>query len=368
MDPPTTPFQGSDGKYHVAYDLILNDASKIPATIQQVDVVDANQLSNVITSYSGAELLKRMRGLFGYPDKVGDTVIPPSGGRIVYIDYQTDTPNQMPPVVAHRIKFEGGIGPAAKGPTPIEYTLAPYSLSSGPLRVISPPLKGKNWVAFNGCCLPETAHRVSDAPIDGSVSNAQRFAIDWKRFNDQGALITGDPTKNENWVDYGSEIMAVGDGTVVKTLDTEEANAPGILPSDDPVRQSQITIENVDGNHIIIDLGGGVYAFYAHLIKGTLMVKPGDKVKSGQVIAKLGNTGNSNASHLHFHLMNGVGLGSSGIPYLINSFDYNGQVPLPVFENADQYYSGDWGSGRLPAPQPRTNQLPMNLAIVNFPG
>ena len=88
----------------------------------------------------------------------------------------------------------------------------------------------------------------------------------------------------------------------------------------------KITVETVDGNHIVQDIGGGAYAFYAHLQKGSLLVKPGDKVTKGQVIAKLGNTGNANASHMHFHLMNGPSvLGSDGLPYVIDRFAYDGQ-------------------------------------------
>ena len=77
----------------------------------------------------------------------------------------------------------------------------------------------------------------------------------------------------------------------------------------------KLTVKNVDGNHIVLKIGDNAYAFYAHLLKGTLLVKVGDRVRKGQVIARLGNTGNANASHLHFHVMNGPSvLGSSGDP------------------------------------------------------
>lgn len=52
-------------------------------------------------------------------------------------------------------------------------------------------------------------------------------------------------------------------------------------------------IDNVDGNHVVLDLGGGRYAFYAHLRKGSVAVHPGDRVRRGQVLAKVGNTGNT---------------------------------------------------------------------------
>jgi murein DD-endopeptidase MepM/ murein hydrolase activator NlpD len=255
-------------------------------------------------------------------------------------------------------------------PVPADYTVTPYSISaSGPI-TIAPPLKGKNWVALNGCCEPGWPHRSTPLALNGNLVGGQLFAIDWKKTNNQGAFYTGDKTKNESYVDYGSEIIAVADGTVTTTLDGQEANAPGVLPADDPVLGPKLTVENVDGNHVVLDIGNGAYAFYAHLIKGSLLVKAGDKVRKGQPIAKLGNTGNANASHLHFHVMNGPSvLGNSGIPYVLDSFEYKGQISAQQMANADDYLTGDFfGPGRLATPEPHKNQLPMAWSIVNFPG
>jgi murein DD-endopeptidase MepM/ murein hydrolase activator NlpD len=235
--------------------------------------------------------------------------------------------------------------------------------------VISPPLRGKNWVALNGCCDPGWAHRDAILPVNMKLNNSQRFAIDWKRTNDQGEFYTGDKTHNESYVDYGSPVYAVADGTVTSTLDNVDANAQGILPAADPVLAAKLTVENIDGNHIILDIGGGVYAMYAHFIKGSLLVKPGDKVKKGQEIAKLGNTGNANAPHLHFQLMNGPSLlEADGVPYVLDNFGYQGRVAQATMWNADNYLSGSFfGPDRLPTAQPRANELPLLLAIVNFP-
>jgi murein DD-endopeptidase MepM/ murein hydrolase activator NlpD len=126
----------------------------------------------------------------------------------------------------------------------------------------------------------------------------------------------------------------------------------------------------VDGNHIVLSIGQGAYAFYAHLLKGSLLVKVGDTVHRGQVIARLGNTGNANASHLHFHVMNGPSvLGSSGIPYVLDSFQYQGQISPKQLAASDDFLTGAFfGPGRLATPQPRMDQLPSAWAIVNFPG
>jgi len=99
-----------------------------------------------------------------------------------------------------------------------------------------------------------------------------------------------------------------------------------VLPAGDPVKRQSLNIRTADGNYIILNLGNGMYANYAHLQKGTLKVEPGDKVKKGDVIALLGNTGNSNASHMHFHVMDGPSpFASNGLPYVIDSFEYGGR-------------------------------------------
>jgi hypothetical protein len=234
--------------------------------------------------------------------------------------------------------------------------------------VIGPPVRGDRWVAVNGCCVPGFPHRTSLATFNGLLVNAQRFAIDWKQLDADGRFYTGDKSRNESYVDYGAPVYAVADGTIVSTLDRVDPGTPGVLPADDPVLGPQLTVETVDGNNIVEDIGGGAYGFYAHLLKGTLVVKPGDRVTKGQMIAKLGNTGNSSVSHMHFHLMNGPSvLGSDGLPYVLDRFSYAGAVPTQAVLDADDNLSGQFLQGRLPQPEPRTDQLPMGLAIVDFP-
>ena len=91
------------------------------------------------------------------------------------------------------------------------------------------------------------------------------------------------------------------------------------------------------------------------LQKGSVTVKPGSKVKRGQVIGKLGNTGNTSAPHLHFHIMTGPSvLGSDGVPYVIGRFSFADQVSVDQF-NATTTLTGFWGQGRLNQPSPRTD-------------
>lgn len=371
---PPLPFRGTDGKVHVAYDLQLTNATKQPASLDRLDVVDGADPSRVLASFTGKALVdpgcpygdcNRLRGLPSV--NVETNVIPPQETRVVFIDFTFDTLEDVPASLLHHLTGTGVASPAFGAAGPIDYLTTPIAFSTRPVPVIAPPLRGEHWVALNGCCEPGFPHRSSILAANGKLNNSQRFAIDWKRVNDAGEFYTGDKDSNESYVDYGAEILAVGDGTVVSILDGMAANAPGTLPAHDPELAKTLTVENVDGNHVVLDLGGGVYAMYAHMIAGSLTVQVGDQVKEGQVIGKLGNTGNANASHLHFQLMDGPSLlGADSLPYEIKGFDYSGQVSPDLVMAADDYMSGTFLGGLLPKPEARTRQLPLNLAIVDF--
>jgi len=83
-------------------------------------------------------------------------------------------------------------------------------------------------------------------------------------------------------------------------------------------------------------------------------------------LGKLGNTGNTSAPHLHFHIMNRPSpMAADGIPYVIDAFDFSGQIDIAAFEAAPAL-AGDWGKGRIAKPEPRQRQFPLNLNIINF--
>ena len=371
---PPLPFRGTDGRYHVAYDLQLTNATQVPASLDAIDVVDAADPTRIVASFSGTALIdptctfgdcNRLRNLpAGYLDTA---TVPPQESRAVFIDFAVDSLDQMPDALLHRIAGTGAVSPAFGAPGPIEYLTTPLAFSTRTVPVIAPPVRGDNWIALNGCCEPGFPHRSSLMSVNGKLNNSQRFAIDWKRTDDEGEFYAGDKTRNESYIDYGADILAVADGTVVSVLDGMAANAPGVLPAHDPALAAKLTVENVDGNHVVLDLGDGVYAMYAHMISGSITVKPGDTVTVGQVLGHLGNTGNANASHLHFQLMDGPSLlNADSLPYELTSFDYDGQVSPQSIADADDYLSGTFLAGALPKAQARTNQLPLNLAIIDF--
>ena len=119
-------------------------------------------------------------------------------------------------------------------------------------------------------------------------AHRQRFAIDFVQLREDGRTFTGDQKDNKNYRCYGAEALAVADGVVVAVKDGIPENVPGANS-----RAVPITLETVGGNHVILDVGNGRFAFYAHLQPGSLRVKLGGKVRRGQVLGLVGNSGNS---------------------------------------------------------------------------
>ncbi|MGH7829218.1 MAG: M23 family metallopeptidase, partial [Candidatus Binatia bacterium] len=121
-----------------------------------------------------------------------------------------------------------------------------------------------------------------------------------------------------------------------------------------------INLETIGGNYLVIDIGGGLYAFYAHLIPGSLKVKLGDTVEPGQVLAALGNTGNSSEPHLHFHLIDNANpLAGQGQPYALSRFT---RLKADMKLDAE----GDIAQLKITGKEPVEKELLMNLEIVEF--
>ena len=153
---------------------------------------------------------------------------------------------------------------------------------------------------------------------------------------------------------------AVADGTVVNLYDRAPEQVPGA-----PARG--ITPEDVGGNMLVLDIGGGNFAFFAHLQPGSLRVGLGDRVARGDVIALLGNSGNTDAPHLHFHVMDGASpLDANGRPYVFTRFAVRGT--LDEASGEAMFAAGKPGivqPSRLDGPH--AGQLPLNDDVVDFP-
>lgn len=162
------------------------------------------------------------------------------------------------------------------------------------------PFDGEWHVFWGGRTIEENYH---------AIDRAQRFAVDFLVMED-GASHAGDPAVLENYHCWGRPILAPAAGTV--------ARAVGDLP-DQPIGSSDPL--NPAGNHVVLDLGNGEFAFLAHLRSGSLRIAEGDTVEPGDALGLCGNSGNTSEPHLHFHLQTTADLtDGEGLPAQFRSY------------------------------------------------
>lgn len=125
-----------------------------------------------------------------------------------------------------------------------------------------------------------------------------------------------------SYYSYGKPVLAVADGRVAAASDGLPENVPGHGDTFHPA--VPITLETVAGNTITLDLGGGQFAYYLHLQPGSLRVKAGDRVRRGQMLARIGASGDAREPHLHFAVTTSSKLlAGEGVPYLIDRYRSN---------------------------------------------
>ncbi len=325
----------------LTYEVHLTNFERTPFTWTRLDVQDA-ATGEVIATLGDSALQRDLSrpGLGAVPFAQRATINP--GLRAILFVSLPMPHGPQPAALRHvlTITDTAGTRTLVMAPVPVHATVA----------VIGPPFRGGPWFAANG---PSTGsgHRRALIPIAGVPAIAQRFAIDWVKVDPAGHTHQGDSLDNARYYAEDADVMAVADGIVRVTKDGIPENVPGLNS-----RAVPITLETVGGNHVILDIGAGRYAFYAHLRPGSLRVKVGDRVKKGQVIAKLGNSGNSTEPHLHFHMMDGTSpLGGQGIPYVFERAEFVGTCRLEAGKCS-------WAKGEV-----RTRVMPVDGDVVRFP-
>jgi murein DD-endopeptidase len=341
------------GRQHLAYELHVTNFRLFDVVLKRLEIIDAGRDSRV-AQFGEAEL-PVLLGRVGARVEGAERLTIPAGGRTIAFLWLPLPEGQMPAKVQHRIELDL-VRPS--GPERTVVTDAGYAVRNEQPIVLDPPLSGGPWVALYDPLLMG-GHRTAVYTLDGRARIPARFAIDWVKLADDATRARGDANDIRNWHGYGAEVLAVADGVVFEAIDD--------MPEDTELSKAAqpIPLENASGNYVALDLGNGRYAFYEHLKHGSIKVKRGDRVKRGQVLGLLGNSGSSSSGpHLHFHIGDaGAELAAEGLPYIFRSFEV-----LGVYDAIDTFMTGErWKPAPSTGAGKRSMELPAANAVVVFP-
>lgn len=316
---PPTPVV-AEGKRVLAYELQITNFDVVPLTLQRIDV--AGQ------SFSGDDL-KHLLGPVGAPTDMLDHI--ESGRRVIVFMWLTlPLDAAVPRTLHHHLTFD-------QSSIDIDVPVLDASVP-----VLRPPFIDGEWVVGNGPS-NTSVHRRSVTALNGRTYVGQRFAIDWLLIGKNGDTTHDGRATNENYWGFGYPVRAMASGEVTEVVDDYEDHAPGKLPP--------VSLANIGGNHVIIRIGPHQYVLYAHLQQHSIRVHLHQHVRAGEVIAKLGNSGNTTGPHLHTEVMDdNAMLGAEGIPFLLDHFRFLG-------------YGKDFEETHHPD-EPRSRTMPVDDEVI----
>jgi len=356
------PVRGTDGRFHIAYELMLTNTVQFPLDVKRVEVRDA-KTRRLLLSLKGRALSSRMNSVAGATTGVkppDTTLLAPSGSAVVWLDVRVRRRADLPSDLDHRV-VAASIPPPGEQSIRFPSRIGRVSLRNSEPVELSPPARGGIWVADEGCCDKDTHHRRGLLVVNGNELVLQRFAIDWMRLDRKHRAWVGDPARLSSYRSYGQRLIAVAAGKVVVARD----EFPDQPPPNNPTPPS---VPDLPGNHVVLRVAPGVFVTYAHMVPDSVRVHVGDHVRRGQAVGRLGNSGNSATPHLHLQVQVTRNFLSDGLPFVFRSFRFLGQITEPFSdENLGLRPTGKLPFARASRPGPRHREMPLSQNVVRFP-
>ena len=363
---PIYPVKGTDGRVHLVYEINVRNDSRYLLDLATIDTVDAvtGQPTgrNQAISADGQDVTGKLRPFaLANPTQTSadfSQQLGPGQGGVVYVDLTYDAVSEVPQCLKHRVT----VSIQKTGGKPQTYTTEDEctQVSREKALEIQAPLEGDGWLNVNGSGPNLSPHRYSTQATNGMLRSPEHFAIDFIKLNYEGKFYSGDQTDNASYFGYGLNVRSATRGRVVDMQNGMPDQIPEQLVP--PPEISQFA-----GNYVIVEISPRHYALYAHLAPGSVRVKQGDPVRIGQILGKLGNSGNSDGPHLHFQIMDSASpFNTHGLPFVFKRIDYQGHLkgaPAPAIDSLLQGMGADIDANEATA---RTLQMPLTLDIIRF--
>jgi hypothetical protein len=218
---------------------------------------------------------------------------------------------------------------------------------------VRPPVAGR-WLAVNS-----PANKI---PSHGLHAYGQTYAIDLVHEPEGGArpgFVWLRPLARppRDFPGFGQPVFAPADALVVRVHDRERdhwsrTSAPALLylVAEGAVREL-LGPSRILGNHVVLDLGGGVYAALAHLRRRSTRVRAGQRVAAGEQLAECGNSGNTTEPHVHFQLMDHRGVAvAAGLPFRFDRFEVDRERRDGVPRNQEPFVAAIGTETAAPRP------------------
>lgn len=347
------PFTASDGRVHLVYELWMMNFSSGDVAVEKVEVTGDGA---VLQTLDAAAVSTRLQPA---GSREPAETISRGTQALLFVDVALEAGRAIPKQLSHRISMKASAAPP--GMQEMTESGGTAEVDRRKVVVIGPPLRGDRYVSADSCCA-SSRHRRAALPVNGRVWLAQRFAVDWEQLDASGRIYSGPSADLKSYTIFGQQALAVAEAVVSSTTDGQPEQAPGKYPAN-------ISLNEADGNSVILDLGGGSFAMYAHLQPGSIRVHRGDRVSRGQVLALVGNTGNSLAPHLHFQVMDGpASLAGNGLPYEIDEFALTGKTPgTKAFDEAEEKGTSLAVAAVSPA-MVVMDAFPLDQLVISFAG
>jgi hypothetical protein len=162
-----------------------------------------------------------------------------------------------------------------------------------------------NGVPSHGSALFGTAYAIDFVPVDEAGRTAP-FSV--------GSLVR--PESPEAFPGFGRPLLAPSEGIVLAAHDAQPDHdayrgLPSVRYALTQARRAARGWKGLAGNYVVLEVGGAVVAL-CHFQQGSLVVRPGQEVRSGDPLGRCGNSGNSTEPHVHVQAADGRDVGRAG--------------------------------------------------------